>query len=137
MKDSIRIETITIDCADAAMVARFWIELLGYEVVPNHTASIAIRQPDGSGPILLFTWAGAERRSKNPMHLDLRPTHRDVAVSRAIALGARRVDVGQTGEESWVVLQDPEGNEFCILQSPDDLSRWQATAPEPTVPDLP
>jgi hypothetical protein len=53
------------------------------------------------------------------MHLDLSPVDcsRDEEVERLLALGATRADVGQTGEESWVVLADPEGNEFCVLRS--------------------
>lgn len=54
---------------------------------------------------------------KNRLHLDLTPSpgERDVEVERLIGLGATRADVGQTGDESWVVLADPEGNEFCVL----------------------
>ena len=54
---------------------------------------------------------------KNRLHLDFRPDDQDAEVARLLALGARRVDVGQTGDEPWVVLADPEGNEFCILSS--------------------
>jgi hypothetical protein len=53
---------------------------------------------------------------KNRLHPDFRPDDRDAEVERLLALGARRVDIGQ-GEQSWVVLADPEGNEFCILSS--------------------
>ena len=58
-----------------------------------------------------------EKVVKNRLHLDFRPDDQDAEVARLLALGARRVDVGQTGDESWVVLADPEGNEFCILSS--------------------
>jgi hypothetical protein len=53
------------------------------------------------------------------MHLDLRPDDRDGEVARLISLGANRVDVGQ-GDASWIVLADPEGNEFCVLRSDRD-----------------
>jgi hypothetical protein len=56
---------------------------------------------------------------KNRLHLDLRPDDRDAAVARLIELGATRADIGQ-GEQSWVVLRDPEGNEFCVLSSRRD-----------------
>ena len=58
-----------------------------------------------------------EKVVKNRLHLDFRPDDQDSEVARLLALGARRVDVGQTGDEPWVVLADPEGNEFCILSS--------------------
>ena len=66
--------------------------------------------------------AGAEKAVKNRVHLDLNPggdagpDDREAEIGRILALGARRVDIGQTGEESWTVLADPEGNEFCILR---------------------
>jgi hypothetical protein len=55
---------------------------------------------------------------KNRVHLDLtaRADEREGEIERMIALGARPVDVGQTGDESWIVLADPEGNEFCIVR---------------------
>ena len=58
-----------------------------------------------------------EKVVKNRLHLDFRPDDQDAEVARLLALGARRVDVGQTGDEPWVALADPEGNEFCILSS--------------------
>ena len=58
-----------------------------------------------------------EKVVKNRLHLDFRLDDQDAEVARLLALGARRVDVGQTGDEPWVVLADPEGNEFCILSS--------------------
>ncbi|WP_369863805.1 VOC family protein [Brevibacterium linens] len=58
-----------------------------------------------------------EKVVKNRLHLDFRPDDQDAEVARLLALGARRVDVGQAGDEPWVVLADPEGNEFCILSS--------------------
>lgn len=132
MDEMLRIHTLTVDCDDAVLVSRFWCSLLGYEVVPNHTDSIATASPTGSGPDMLFTWAGAPASRKNRLHLDLRPGDQDAAVQRATELGARPVDIGQSGDESWVVLGDPEGNVFCILQSDEDLRRWEATASAPT-----
>ena len=58
-----------------------------------------------------------EKVVKNRLHLDFRPDDQDAEVARLLALGARRVDVGQTGDEPWVGRADPEGNEFCILSS--------------------
>jgi hypothetical protein len=61
---------------------------------------------------------------KNRLHLDLAPdSDRDAEIERILALGARRVDIGQTGRESWTVLADPEGNEFCVLRPKTTLVR--------------
>ena len=130
-----RIHTLTIDCDAAVVVSRFWCSLLGHVVVPNHTDSIATASPTGSGPAMLFTWAGASKSGRNTLHLDLRPVDQGVAVRRATELGARPADIGQSGNESWVVMEDPEGNVFCILQSDEDLRRWEATTAAPTISD--
>ncbi|GAA4042358.1 hypothetical protein GCM10022233_09170 [Streptomyces shaanxiensis] len=66
-------------------------------------------------PGLIFAPVPEGKTVKNRLHLDFRPEDQDAEVSRLLALGARHVDVGQTGEESWVTLADPEGNEFCVL----------------------
>jgi hypothetical protein len=76
--------------------------------------------PDVDAPIgLCFMPAGATRKTvKNRVHLDLTTTadDREAEIERLLALGARRVDIGQTGQESWDVLADPEGNEFCVVR---------------------
>ena len=123
-RNELAIETITIDCVDPELVSRFWIDLLGYEVVPNHTNSIQTGHPSNRGPRMLFTPAGEAKREKNRIHFDLRPENQSESVERALALGAHISEIGQTGEESWVVLRDPEGNEFCILQSLTDFERF-------------
>ena len=118
---SMIVETVTIDCIDPSAMARFWCGLLDYQVVPNNTDSIQTADPAGRGPRLLFTPSGGLKATKNRFHLDLRPSDRDAEVRRALSLGATKSDIGQTGNETWVVLADPEGNEFCILQSRTDL----------------
>ncbi len=67
------IETITIDCIDPEVVSHFWIDLLGYEVVPNHTSSIQTADPGNRGPRMLFTPAGDAKPGKNRVHFDLKP----------------------------------------------------------------
>ncbi|HEX4442991.1 MAG TPA: VOC family protein [Galbitalea sp.] len=114
---TITIETVTIDCENPQRVAEFWLAFLDYETIANSTDSIQTADPRGDGPRLLFTPAGGPTTEKNRLHFDLRPDDRDAEVARALALGAQRVDIGQTGDESWVVLADPEGNEFCVLQA--------------------
>lgn len=119
------VETITVDCDDPEIVARFWRELLGLRGVAHPTSSVRLAPSDGSTPHLLFTPAGRSKDGKNSWHFDLRPEDQDAAVAHALSIGASHIDIGQRGDESWVVLADPEGNEFCILQSLEDLSRRQ------------
>jgi hypothetical protein len=66
---------------------------------------------------LLFGEVTEDKTVKNRVHLDLRPDDRDAEVARLEGMGAQRIDIGQTGEETWVVLADPEGNELCVLRS--------------------
>lgn len=75
---------------------------------------VVISPQDGKGNDILFGRSTDEKRAKNRIHFDLNPTDQDAEVERVLALGATRVDIGQ-GETPWVVLADPEGNEFCIL----------------------
>lgn len=78
---------------------------------------------DGVSPDILSLKVPESKRIKNRLHLDLRPDDQDAEVARAEELGARRVDVGQDDTVTWVVMADPEGNEFCILRAlaPDEL----------------
>ena len=100
------------------VVGRFWSEAVGWPIVYDQDGDTAIRAPDGRGPFVTFGPAtGAIRTGKNRLHLDVAPPadgDQAAEVARLIALGARRVDIGQ-GAVSWVVMADPEGNEFCVL----------------------
>ena len=110
---------LCIDCADPRALARFWSEVLGYEIDDDDDEdAVEIKSRDGYGPTLLFLRVPESKTVKNRLHIDVNPVDRDQAaeVERVIALGARRVDIGQ-GEQTWVVLADPEGNEFCVLRS--------------------
>ena len=117
---------LAIDCADPYRLARFWCSVLDYKVQDEDDAIVTIGSPlvpDGknhSGPVpprLTFARVPEAKTVKNRLHLDVNPTDRkqDGEVRRLLDLGARHADVGQTGDESWVVLADPEGNEFCVL----------------------
>ena len=72
---------------------------------------------DGVSPDLLFLKVPESKTLKNRLHLDLRPLDQSGEVARLEALGASRVSVGQGDEVTWVVLADPEGNEFCVLRA--------------------
>ncbi|MFJ9320271.1 VOC family protein [Streptomyces globisporus] len=118
---------LAIDCADPSALARFWCSVLDYEVqgVEEGEEVVTIGPPSvpegrsRPGPVppaLTFARVPEGKTLKNRLHIDVNPTDReqDEEVERLLALGARRADVGQGGA-SWVVLTDPEGNEFCVL----------------------
>jgi hypothetical protein len=118
---------LAIDCSDPHGLARFWCAVLGYEVQDDSDGVVTIGSPavpEGKlrpGPVpptLTFAQVPEGKAVKNRLHLDVNPTdtEQDDEVRRLLDLGARRADVGQ-GDESWVVLADPEGNEFCVLAS--------------------
>jgi Glyoxalase-like domain len=117
---------LAIDCADPGGLARFWCAVLGYEVQGQDDDTVTIGSPDvpegknRRGPVpptLTFARVSEGKTGKNRLHLDVNATDREQEeeVRRLLDLGARHADVGQAGEESWVVLADPEGNEFCVL----------------------
>ena len=119
-----RISELVLDCADPELLARFWCDVLGYvELGREEDGSIEIGPPGvgfgGPQPTLILSPSTDPRAGKLPLHLDVNPTDRDqdAELERLLALGARKVDIGQTGRESWHVLADPEGNEFCLLRS--------------------
>lgn len=117
---------LAIDCVDPDALSRFWCAVLDYEVQEEEEGFISIGSPlvpEGNkrlGPVpptLGFARVPEGKAIKNRLHIDVNPTDReqDEEVRRLLALGARHVDVGQSGDESWVCLADPEGNEFCVL----------------------
>ena len=115
---SLRIECLTIDCDDLQRIATFWERALEYQRVYEDDGEVALGAPDGSTTTDLLLLRVPDRKQvKNRLHLDLRPEDRDAEVARLEGLGATRVDIGQDGNESWVVLADPEGNEFCVLKA--------------------
>ncbi|MEV5572216.1 VOC family protein [Spirillospora sp. NPDC052269] len=119
-----RITGLILDCVDPERLASFWSEVLGYvELEREADGSIAIGPP-GAGPggplpTLVLSITSDPRPKKLPLHIDVNATDRDqdAELERLLALGAKPADVGQTGNESWHVLADPEGNEFCLLRA--------------------
>jgi hypothetical protein len=111
------IGAIAIDAHDPSLVARFWAAALGWEVVESSPELVGIAPP-GGGPGIDVIAVPEPKTVKNRLHLDLRADGSTQAaeVERLLALGARRADVGQGPDVSWVVLADPEGNEFCLLR---------------------
>lgn len=127
-----RLTEINVDCAEPRRLADFWCEVLGYRVL-DATDDLVEIGPDRGGdaelldtvrrgpvaPSLFFARVPEGKTVKNRLHLDLSPIDRTQAeeVARLEALGARRADVGQGDDVSWVVMSDPEGNELCVLRS--------------------
>jgi catechol 2,3-dioxygenase-like lactoylglutathione lyase family enzyme len=109
-------EQANFDARNPAALGRWWQEALGWVVVNDDPEEFEIRPAADRLPALLLAAVPEPKVVKNRLHLDFRPDDRDREVERLLALGATRADVGQS-EESWVVLADPEGNEFCILSS--------------------
>jgi hypothetical protein len=107
---------LEIDCADPGALARFWCSVLGYEVLDSGDGEGVVTIGGPAPPTLTFARVPEGKTIKNRLHMDVSPTDRDQdeEVQRLLDLGARYADVGQ-GDVSWVVLADPEGNEFCVL----------------------
>lgn len=113
---ALSVDAVCFDCSDAGLVARFWAAALGRPFDVDG-AGIHYIEAGDTGPNLDFIPVPEGKIVKNRVHIDLRPDDQEAEVERLLSLGARRVDIGQTGQESWVVLADPEGNEFCVLRS--------------------
>ena len=122
---SSKLTELAVDCADPNRLARFWCSVLDYEVQDQGDGIVTIGSPmapqgnNHPGPVpptLTFAHVPEAKTVKNRLHLDINPTdsEQDEEVRRLLDLGARHADVGQ-GDQSWVVLADPEGNEFCVL----------------------
>jgi predicted enzyme related to lactoylglutathione lyase len=109
-------EQIVIDARDPRALGRWWCDALGWVVVNDEPEEFEIRPAADQLPGLVFGLVRDEKTAKNRLHLDFRPEDQDAEVTRLTELGASRIDIGQ-GEQPWVVLADPEGNEFCILSS--------------------
>ena len=115
---ALAVEQVGVDALDPRSVAAFWAELLGWVIDEDDSDDdeVYVGPADGSSAPLGFFRVPDDKAVKNRLHLDLRPDDQEAEVSRALGLGARRADIGQ-GEQTWVVLADPEGNEFCILRN--------------------
>lgn len=112
-----RIGEIVIDCRDARAAAEFWAAALGYRITAEDDTGFAVAGHP-SAPTLLFLWSTDVKQHKNRLHLDICPVEgstRDETVERLEALGAVRV--GTPDGASWVVMKDPDGNEFCVMST--------------------
>lgn len=118
---TIRMRCICIDCHDPGRLGTFWAEALGWRRTHDSTDEVLLEPPAGSpedkvAPDLLLLRVPEGKSGKNRLHIDFRPDDQEAEVDRLLSLGATRADVGQTGDEDFTVLADPEGNEFCVLR---------------------
>lgn len=119
---SLRIQSLCIDSTDPKIPADFWEKALGWRRTYEADDEIVLEPPagsqaDGVSPDLLFLKVPERKELKNRLHLDLRPEDQAAEVERLEGLGASRISVGQGPEVTWVVMADPDGNEFCILRA--------------------
>ena len=121
----LKIQCITIDCHNPTVLAQFWAQALGWKMDANPTEveayiekNLELNNNDGY-PDLLFIKVPDQKNSKNGVHLDLRPTNQLEEVERLEKIGATRIEIGQSrsSETTWIVMADPEGNEFCVLKA--------------------
>ncbi|MCG5215338.1 VOC family protein [Streptosporangium sp. KLBMP 9127] len=117
-----RISELVLDCHDPDRLAAFWCEVLDYVELDRDDGSIEIGPREGFGgpqPTMILSPSEDPKTGKLRLHIDVNATDRDqpAELERLLAAGATPVDVGQTGEESWHTLADPEGNEFCLLRT--------------------
>jgi catechol 2,3-dioxygenase-like lactoylglutathione lyase family enzyme len=133
---ALRWYTLVVDCTDVAAQARWWAQVMDWQIVYEADDEVVIIPGwvdverlseipwDRQGPGMVFVPVPEGKSVKNRLHIDLAPhvdQDRDAEIQRLLGLGATRVDVGQDDDAvTWVVLADPEGNEFCVLSSRDE-----------------
>lgn len=115
-----RIQAIAVDSTDPRVPAAFWEKALGWRRTHEEDDEIVLEPPAGSAeegvaPDLIFLRVPEQKQLKNRLHLDLRPEDQDAEVARLEGLGATQISVGQGAAATWVVMADPDGNEFCVL----------------------
>jgi predicted enzyme related to lactoylglutathione lyase len=113
---------LVLDCRDPEALARFWSDALGYVIVGG-VGSYVLLAPEGRpGPKLLLQRVPEDKAVKNRMHLDLEVSDIEAVADRLVQLGAGRVSPGPQAEHAsrWIVLTDPEGNEFCVCDGGSD-----------------
>ena len=118
-----RISELVLGCSNPELLARFWCAVLDFVVLSEEDdGSLEIGPREGFGglqPTIILSRREKPEPGKLRLHIDVNPTDRDqdAELERLLALGARPADIGQTGDESWHVPADPEGNEFCLLRA--------------------
>jgi predicted enzyme related to lactoylglutathione lyase len=124
MAENLRLQCITIDAENPKRLADFWAAALDWKITYEDEIEVSIELLDGSPevgriPDILFIKVPDQKVVKNRLHFDLRPEDQLAEVARLEVLGAKKVEIGQSEDPdtSWVVMADPEGNEFCVLRA--------------------
>ncbi|MEV6397507.1 VOC family protein [Streptomyces sp. NPDC051907] len=112
---------LVVDSHDLPAQARFWSQVLDWKVLFEDEDEIVIGRDEHAMPGMCFLPVPESKTVKNRLHIDLTPDDQDAEVERILGLGASRADVGQGPDATWVVLADPEGNEFCVLRPKKSL----------------
>lgn len=127
MSENLRIQCITVDCENPQKLAEFWSAALDWTITEADEIGVVIELLDGSPevgriPDILFLKNPDSKSVKNRLHFDLRPLNQAEEVARLESLGATRIEIGQADEPeaTWIVMADPEGNEFCVLRARND-----------------
>lgn len=121
------IEGVLIDCVDLEAMRAFWCQALDFEFIrTGPSGGYLLAAKDGTHLWLGLMPCQERKTAKNRLHLDLRPDDQQAEVRRLESLGARRIDIGQL-DVSWIVMADPEGNEFCVMRSPSARERSALT----------
>ena len=117
----------TLDCRDPETLAQFWAPALRYRANPYHAPYLTLTDPVGKSPELVLQKVPEPKAGKNRMHLDLFGSDIGAEASRMESLGARRIStqpvVGSSGNR-WIVMADPEDNEFCVCEG--DIAALEA-----------
>ena len=116
---TVELAAVRIGARDPGALSRFWAGVLGWELADGPGGEVFAVPSDGDGYPLRFVASDAVKTRQNRVHLDVTSDALDdqqAIVARALSLGGRPADVGQTGDEGHVVLADPEGNELCVIE---------------------
>jgi len=113
---SLEREQVVVDARDPGALGQWWADALGWVIVNDSPEEFEIRPSADQLPGLIFVPVPEAKQSKNRLHLDFRPDDQQAEVERFLGAGACHTDIGQ-GTPTWVVLADPEGNEFCVLSA--------------------
>lgn len=122
---TLKLQCLTVDSNNPHLLASFWAAALGWKIGEDvNDVEVWIERelgdPENTGyPDILFLKNSDQKVVKNRLHLDLRPDDQDAEVARLESMGAKKIEIGQSNSPdcTWVVMADPEGNEFCVLSS--------------------
>jgi predicted enzyme related to lactoylglutathione lyase len=109
------VASVTIDAAEPEVLARFWADLLGLSVRPREGTFVALQRPPAGAPELVFQPVPEPKRDKVRIHLDINVPDLDIAARRVLELGGSHVAEVHEAGDTWRVMRDPEGNEFCLI----------------------